>query len=87
MGYRERHRLPLNRLTGTVQAGEPLVVALVQPDGRLIQHVQHAGQPCSDLGRQSDPLRLPAGKGSSGPVEGEVVQADVEQEAQPLADL
>ncbi|MCK7519432.1 MAG: hypothetical protein MZV64_17720 [Ignavibacteriales bacterium] len=55
------------------QAG---VVARVQADRRLIQHVQHAHQPRADLRRQADALRLAAreragravaGSGNPGP--------------------
>src|SRR5207248_5841053 len=61
---------------------QPVVVPLVQTDGRLVQHVQHADQTGPDLGGQPDPLRLATGQRASGPVQGQVVQADVEQEAQ-----
>ncbi len=54
---------------------EPAVVALVQADGRLVEHVQHAGEPRSDLRRQPDALRLPAGQRSGGAAEVQVRQA------------
>ena len=66
---------------------QPAVVALVQPDRRLVQHVEHADQAGADLGGEPDPLRLAAGEGGRRPVERQVVQADVEQEAQPGVDL
>ncbi len=66
---------------------QPLVVALVQPDARLVEDVEHAHQPGADLGRQPDPLRLATGQRARGPVEREVVEADVEQEPEPLLDL
>ena len=66
---------------------QPMVVALVQADARLVEHVQHADQAGPDLGRQPDPLRLAAGERAGRSVEGEVVQADVDQEPQPLVDL
>ena len=66
---------------------QPVVVALVQPDRRLVQHVEHADQAGADLGGQPDPLRLAAGQRRRGPVQREVVEADVEQEAQPRVDL
>ena len=43
---------------------EFIVVALVQADGRLIQHVQHTRQSASDLGGQADALALAAGQGA-----------------------
>ena len=36
------------------------VVALVQPDRRLVEDVEHAGQPRADLGREADALALAA---------------------------
>ena len=63
------------------------VVARVQPDARLVEHVQHARQLGADLGRQADPLRLAARERPRGAVQRQVVQADVQQEVQPLADL
>ena len=59
---------------------QPVVVALVQPDRRLVEDVEHADQAGADLGGQPDPLRLAAGQRARRPVEREVVEADVEQE-------
>src|SRR5690606_21720854 len=42
---------------------ESTVVALVQTDARLVEHVEHAGQSRTDLGRQSDALRFAAAQG------------------------
>ena len=39
---------------------EALVVALVQADRRLVEHVEHAHQPAADLRREPDALRLAA---------------------------
>ena len=39
---------------------QPAVVALVQADRRLVEHVQHAGQLRSDLRREPDALALAA---------------------------
>ena len=66
---------------------QPAVVPLVQPDARLVQHVEHPDQPGADLGGQPDPLRLAAGQAGGGSAERQVVQADVEQELEPLVDL
>ena len=62
---------------------EPVVVALVQPDGRLVQHVEHADQAGADLGGEPDALRLAAGQRGGRAVEREVVQADVDEEPEP----
>ncbi|SCF99209.1 hypothetical protein GA0115255_114852 [Streptomyces sp. Ncost-T6T-2b] len=66
---------------------QPVVVALVQADGRLVQDVQHADQAGADLGGQPDALGLAAGQGAGRAVQREVVQADVHQELQPFVDL
>ena len=66
---------------------QPLVVTLVQADGGLVQHVQHPDQARADLGGEPDALRLATGEGAGGPVHGQVVEADVEQEAHPGVDL
>ena len=66
---------------------EPVVVALVQADARLVEHVEDADEAGADLGGQPDALRLAAGERARRAVEGEVVEADVEQEAEPGVDL
>ena len=63
------------------------VVALVETDRRLVEDVQDAHQGRPDLGGQADPLRLAAGQGHARPVEGQVVQPDVDEEAEPGDDL
>ena len=64
-----------------------LVVPLVQADRRLVEHVEHADQAGADLGGEPDPLRLAAGQGRARPVERQVVEAHVEQEAEAGVDL
>ena len=66
---------------------QALVVALVQADAGLVEHVEDADQAGADLGGEPDALRLAARQRARGPVEGEVVEADVEQEVEPLLDL
>ena len=66
------------------QAG---VVALVQADARLVEDVEHAHQAGADLRRQADALRLAAGERVGGAVERQIVESDIDQEAEPLADL
>ena len=48
---------------------ELAVVALVQADRRLVEHVEHADQPAADLAGQPDALRLAAGEGAGRAVE------------------
>ncbi|MNS29484.1 hypothetical protein D3C72_614860 [compost metagenome] len=66
------------------QAG---VVALVQADGRFVQHVEDAGQAGADLRGQADALALAARQGAGTARQAEVIEADVVEEAQPVGDL
>ena len=68
-------------------AQQAVVVARVQADARLVEDVEHADQAAADLPGQADALGLAAGERRGGAVEREVVQADVEQEAEPAANL
>ena len=63
------------------------VVALMQPDGRLVEDVEHADETRSDLRREADALRFAARQRLGGPAEREIVEPDVDEEAQPLADF
>ena len=66
---------------------QPAVVAGVQADRRLVEHVEHAAQPAAHLGRQANALHFAAGKRGGGPGERQIVQAHVDQELQPVANL
>ena len=66
---------------------QPVVVALVQADGRLVEHVHDTGQPGADLAGQPDALRLAAREGVGRSIERQVVEADVDQETEPRGDL
>ena len=66
---------------------EPLVVTLVQTDRRLIEHVEHPDEAGTDLRREADALRLTAGQRRRGAVELEVLEPDIEQEAQACPDF
>ena len=79
---------------GVPEVAQPLerpdqlvVVALVQPDRRLVEDVEHADELRADLRREPEPLRLAAGERRRGAVELEVADADVVEERQPRADL
>ena len=80
-----------HRVAEVAQARQRLdeapVVPLVQPDRRLVEHVEHADERRADLAGEPDPLRLSPGEGRRGPVEGEVVEADVDEELDAGADL
>ncbi len=69
------------------RADQALVVALVQADRRLVEDVQHAHERGADLGGEPDPLRLAARQRGGRPLERQIPDADVVEEAQPLVDL
>ena len=66
---------------------QAVVVALVEADRRLVEHVEHARQARADLAGEADALALAARERAAGAVEVEVVEPDVVEEAQPLVDL
>jgi hypothetical protein len=70
-----------HRIAQVAQAAQRLqqagVVALVQADGRLVEHIEHAGQARADLAGQADALALAARQGARGARQVEVVEADV----------
>ena len=66
---------------------EPAVVALVEPDRRLVQDVEDADELRSDLRREPEPLRLATGERLRSSVELQVADTDVLEEGQPLAHL
>ena len=66
---------------------EPLVVARVQADRRLVQHVERADERRAERGRQIDALRFAARQRRRQPVERQVVEADVAQEREAPANL
>ena len=69
------------------RADQASVVALVQADARLVEDVEHAHQARADLRRQADALRLAAGERVGGAVDRQVVEADIDEEAEPRLDL
>ena len=62
------------------------VVARVQADRRLVEHVEDADQRGADLRRQADALPFAAGERLRRSIEREVVEPDVDQEAEPRDD-
>ncbi len=69
IGCRDRFLVVLDHDDGIAEVAqvlqrldEALVVPLVQPDGGLVEHVHHPGEPGADLAREADALRLAAGK-------------------------
>ena len=80
-----------HRIAEVAQAAQALqqagVVALVQADAGFVQHVEHARQPRADLAGQTDALALAARQAAGVTRKVQVVEADIDQEAQAVADL
>ncbi len=84
LDHHQRVALVAQRAQGVQQ---DLVVARMQADGRLVQHVAHALQVAAELRRQPDALRLAARQGRRRAVQRQVAQADLLEELQAAADL
>ena len=82
----DEHRVA-ERLQPLQRRDQAVVVALVQPDRRLVEDVEDADELRADLRREPQPLRLAARQRLRGAVELEVADADVGEEGEPLADL
>ncbi len=63
------------------------IVALMQADRGLVQHIEHAGEPGADLRGEPDALALAARQRAGGAAERQIVEPDVDQERQPFANL
>ncbi len=63
------------------------VVALMQTDRRLVEHVEHALELAADLGGEPDALALAAREARRRAIEREIAHADVVEEAEAVADL
>src|SRR6185436_18461897 len=70
------------QLTQSLERDEqPLIVALVQANARLIQDVKHPHESRTNLRRQPDALRFAAGKRAALAIQGEVAGSNVLQKA------
>ena len=58
---------------------QAVVVALVQADGGLVEHVEHAGEAGADLRGEADALAFAAGQRAGGARQGEIIEADVDR--------
>ena len=66
---------------------QSLVVALVEPDRRLIEDVEHADEAGPDLGGEANALGLSPRQRGRRPGESQIVEPDVQQELDPGLDL
>ena len=94
VGYADGVLVVLDHQDGVAEIPEPLesldqlvVVALVEADGGLIEDVEDPDEAGADLGREADPLRLSSGQRRGGAVQVEVVEADIDEEAETGVDL
>ena len=69
------------------RVNEALLVALMQPNRRLIQHIQHAHQLRADLRRQTNALAFAAAQGHGGTRQIQIIEADIHQKRQPRPHL
>ena len=69
------------------QPQQPIDVRRVQPDGRLVQHVQRVHEVRPECVREGDPLCLAARQGPGQTVERQVPEADVVYERQTRREL
>src|SRR3712207_5630515 len=66
---------------------QAVVVALVEADRGLVEHVEDAGEAGADLAGEADALALAAGESAGGAVEIQIIEADIVEEAEALVDL
>src|SRR5690606_970691 len=66
---------------------QAIIVALVQTDGGLIKNVHDAYQAGTDLAGQSYALGFTTGQGFGAAAQGQIIQANVIQEAQAVLDF
>ena len=66
---------------------QPIVVARMQADRRLIEQIQHADQPRADAGRQPHALPLAAAERVGRPIEREILGADASEKLEPAHDF
>jgi len=66
---------------------QPLIIALMQANARLVKDIEHADQAGANLRSQPNPLGLAAAQGPGRPVQGDIVQANIIQKAQPGINL
>ena len=57
------------------------VIGGVKPNCRLVTDIKHTHKPTANLGGQPNALCLTTGKGSRGTVKGEIIQANIPEEA------
>ena len=69
------------------RGNQPVVVALVQANTGLVQHIHHARQAAANLACQANALRFTARERVGAAVQAQIIEAHVQQEAQARGDL
>ena len=67
----------------TQRADEARIIALMQTDAGLVEHIEHAGKTGADLRREPDALCLAPGKRATLAIEREIIEPDFEEEIEP----
>mgnify|MGYP001020185006 CR=1 FL=1 len=82
------HQHAVAQIAQVLERGdEAVVVALVQSDGRLIEHIHHARQATADLRSQANTLRFAARKRFGAALQAQIAQAHVVEKFQAAADF
>lgn len=82
------HDHRVTQVAQVVEGGQQaVVVPLMKTDGRFVEDVHHSDQAGTNLAGQADTLGLTARQRVGTAIEGQVVEADVDQELQAFADL
>jgi len=63
---------------------QAVVITLMQSDGGLIEHIHHAGEARTDLAGQPDALAFAARERSGRAIQGQIVQADINEKSKAL---
>ena len=63
------------------------IVALVQADRRLVEHIEHAGQARADLRGEPDALALAARQRAGAAREREIIEPDIDEKGEPVANF
>ena len=84
--FHHQHRVS-HVAKGRQRIQQAVVIPRMQPDGRLVQNVQHAAELRANLRGQPDPLRFATRQRGRRTVQTQVVQADRLEELQPAPNL
>ena len=68
-------------------AEKSLVIALMQSDARLVEHVKNAGQTRADLRGEANTLRFAAGQRPTLAIQGEIAESDLDEKLQSRLDF